>query len=75
MQQFVDGAYVREMRGLWTVEGDFMGGPFVSWTFIDEPRNRLATVFGFVYAPKVDKRNHIRRVESILHTVSFPDQE
>ena len=67
-----DSMYVRELKGLWRVENDFMGGPFISWTFVDEPRSRVVTVFGFVYAPKVNKRNQIRKVESLLHTVSFP---
>ena len=70
-----DGIYIREIKGLWKVQNDFMGGPFISWSFIDQERNRLVTVLGQVYAPKTDKRNHIRRVESILHTVIFPDQE
>jgi len=50
-----------------------MGGPFISWTLVDEPRNRIVTLFGFVYAPKYEKRNHIRKVESLLRTVDFPD--
>ena len=65
--------YTRELRGLWETEGDFMGGPFISWSLIDEKHNRLVTLFGFVYAPKYNKRNHIRKVESILKTVSFTD--
>jgi hypothetical protein len=52
-----NGNYVREMRGLWEVKVDFMGGPFISWTMVDEKRNRIVTAFGFVYAPKIGKRN------------------
>ncbi len=69
-----NGNFVREMKGLWEVKVDFMGGPFISWTFVDEKRNRIVTAFGFVYAPKIDKRNQVRKVESILKTISFPDQ-
>lgn len=69
-----DGHYVREIKGLWEVKGDFMGGPYISWSFVDEKNNRIVTVFGFVYAPKFNKRNHIRKVESILHTVNFPTE-
>ena len=65
--------FVREIKGLWQMENGFMGGPFVSWTFVDEKRDRLVTLFGFVYAPKYEKRNHIRKVESLLRTVDFPD--
>ena len=68
-----NGHFVREIKGLWEMEGDWMGGPFVSWTYVDEKRNRLVTLFGFVYAPKYEKRNHIRKVESLLRTVDFPD--
>jgi hypothetical protein len=70
----LNGNYVREMRGLWEVKVDFMGGPFISWTMVDEKRNRIVTAFGFVYAPKIGKRNPIRKVESLLKTIDFPDQ-
>ena len=69
----LDSVYVRELKGLWETEGAFMGGPFVSWTLVDEKRDRLVTTFGFVYAPRTNKRNHIRKVESILKTIRFPD--
>ena len=68
-----NGHFVREIKGLWEMEGDWMGGPFISWTYVDEKRNRLVTLFGFVYAPKYEKRNHIRKVESLLKTIDFPD--
>jgi len=70
----LNGNFVREMRGLWEVKIDFMGGPFISWTQVDEKRDRIVTAFGFVYAPKIGKRNPIRKVESILKTIEFPDQ-
>lgn len=70
----VNGNFVTEMRGLWETVGDFMGGPFISWTYVDEQRNRLVTAFGYVYAPKINKRNQVRKMESILKTIDFPDQ-
>jgi len=69
----VNGNFVTEMRGLWETVGDFMGGPFISWSFVDEKRSRIVTAFGYVYAPKVAKRNPIRKVESVLKTIDFPD--
>lgn len=65
-----DDMYMVEMRGLWRVEKDFMGGPFVSHSFVDEYRNRLVTVEGWVYAPRFDKRNYLRQVETIIHSVT-----
>lgn len=66
------GNYAVELRGLWKLENDFMGGPFVSFTTVDEERNRIVTVDGYVYAPKFDKRNYLRQMEALLHTLEFP---
>ena len=65
------GRYYAELRGLWRLEGDFMGGPFVSLSTVDEVRNRIVTVEGYVYSPKKDKRNFLRQVEAILYTLDF----
>lgn len=67
----LNGVYTAEMRGLWKVEGDFMGGPFISITQLDEAHNRVVTVEGFVYAPKFNKRNYIRQLEAILYSLEF----
>jgi len=65
------GNYTAELRGLWKVEGDYMGGPFISISQFDEINNRVVTVEGFVYAPKYDKRNYIRQLEAILYSIDF----
>ena len=58
-----------EMRGLWTLEGGFMGGPFISYAFIDEETSRAVVVTGFVYAPRDEKRELLRQVEALMYTV------
>ncbi|MCK4662189.1 MAG: DUF4837 family protein [Bacteroidales bacterium] len=65
--------YTVELRGLWKLKGDYMGGPFVSFSTVDEKRNRIITVEGYVYAPMFDKRNYIRQVEGILYTFKIID--
>lgn len=62
-----------ETRGLWRVENDFMGGPFLSYTFVDEKRNRLITLDGFTYAPKQKKAPLVRELEAILWSVKILD--
>jgi len=42
-----DGHFALEVRGLWKMENDFMGGPFYSLTIVDEARGRLITVEGY----------------------------
>lgn len=59
------------LRGLWTLENGFMGGPFVTLVTKDEVNNRFVMVDGYVYAPNDDKRELLRQVEAILYTISF----
>ena len=59
-----------ELRGLWEVENDYMGGPFVSRSYVDRKKARIVTVEGYVYAPRFDKRDYLRRVEGIINTFS-----
>jgi hypothetical protein len=68
-----NGEYMAEIRGLWRLEKAFMGGPFISHTILDEPRNRVVTVEGFVYAPSLDKRLYVRELEAILYTFDIVD--
>lgn len=58
-----------EMRGLWTLEGGFMGGPFISYAFIDPESSLPLVVTGFVYAPGEDKRELLRQVEALMYTL------
>lgn len=67
----VDGVYCVEVRGLWRVEGDLMGGPFMSRSYYDEKRQDVVTVETFVYAPQHKKRNKIRLMESIVASVQI----
>lgn len=70
----LQGKYCGVMRGLWRVQGDMMGGPFVSHTRLDEQNNRVIVVEGFVYAPETEKRNFIRRIEAALYTLRLPGE-
>ncbi|MBL7970919.1 MAG: DUF4837 family protein [Prolixibacteraceae bacterium] len=70
-----NGNYASEMRGLWKVENDFMGGPFVSLSVLDAARRRVVTVEGHVYAPKNDKRNYLRQVEAMVYSLEFLNQD
>ena len=71
----VNDINVIELRNLWKMENDFMGGPFVSFTFIDEENNKVINIDGFVYAPQFDKRDYLRQLEAILNSVQLPKHE
>ena len=71
----LEGRLWCELRGFWDVAGDFMGGPFVSFTTVDTRTNRVFTLDGYVYSPKLHKRNFVRGVEHLLYQVKFPSDE
>ncbi len=60
-----------ELRGLWEVQNDFMGGPFVDHIFLDKEGNNIIVIEAFVYAPRFNKRNYLRQVESIIYSFEF----
>lgn len=62
------GQFASELRGLWRMENDFMGGPFYMLTFYDEQNQRIVTLDGYAYAPYFGKREYIREVEAVLKT-------
>jgi len=63
-----------ELRGLWKVQGDFMGGPFVSYFHRDDKNNQLIMLEGYVHAPqKPNKANFVREVEAVLRTFKTID--
>ena len=67
--------YTMEMRGMWKVENDFMGGPFVSYTFADNRTGHLVTVEGYYYEPNQKKRNALLQLEAIAYSLKFVDAE
>ena len=63
--------YAVETRGVWKTEGEFMAGPFVSYTVINPEATKLVTVEGFIYYPNKAKRDLLRQMESILWSLMF----
>lgn len=64
-----DNRFTSEIRGLWKMENDFMGGPFFMMSFFDETHQRIVTLEGYAYAPYFNKREYIREAEAIIKTV------
>lgn len=65
------GREFAQMRGLWEVYKDYMGGPFVSHAFYSQDGKEIIVIEGFVYAPRYDKRHYLRQVESILYSFEW----
>lgn len=69
------GFYAVETRGLWKIlDGEAMGGPFVSLTRLDAVNGRVVTAEVFLYAAGQKKRNALRQLEAILYSLQMPDE-
>lgn len=65
--------YATEVRGLWKIlNGEAMGGPYVSHTRLDQVNGRVITAEIFLYAAGQKKRNALRQAEAILYTLELP---
>jgi hypothetical protein len=69
----IGGREWMEMRGFWEVAGDIMGGPFVSYSTLDQAMGRILVIDGSVYSPSPykPKRNLLRQVESVVYTATI----
>jgi len=65
----VGDMFAVETRGLWKTVGDFMGGPFISYTIYDDINNQIITVEGMVYGPDSKKRNVLFELETMIRSV------
>lgn len=70
-----NGNYAAEMRGLWKLVNDFMGGPYISLSELDLANQRVITAYGYIYAPSKNKRNYIRQLEAMLYSLKLNNQE
>ncbi len=70
--QTLDGQYAMEVRGLWSMKNEFMGGPFISYVIQSPDQQSLILATGFIYGPGKTKREWMQQLEAVLRTVDFP---
>ena len=71
-----DSAQAYEVRGLWKIlQGEAMGGPYVSHTRLDQVNARVVTAETFLYAAGQKKRTALRQAEAILYTLQLPEDK
>jgi hypothetical protein len=68
----VNGSYALETRGLWRTFGNHSaGGPFLNFLIHDEKHARLIMIDTYVYRPNEDKRDLLRQLEGVVHTLKL----
>lgn len=61
-----------EARSLWKISDNSRGGPFLSYTIVDESNGMVYYVEGYVDSPGTKKKNLMRELEAILGTFKTP---
>ena len=72
--EFDSCPFATETRGCWRTYGDFMGGPFVTYTVLSPSEKRVVMLTGYVFCPRnkpTSKRDLLMQVESICRTLKF----
>ena len=67
----LDGKFAVETRGIWDIENDFMGGPYLSYSILNPKTNEILLVEGFIHAPSKNKRDYMQQLEHIFGTLRF----
>lgn len=63
-----DGLIAFETLGTWKMTHDFMGGPFVNFTYYDPNTSRLFMIEYGQFAPSVTKRRFVRQFRAMGRT-------
>lgn len=67
----INGHYCLEMRGVWEMSDDYMGGPFFSYLIAVPEHRTLVFADLWVYAPGKEKRDYMQRLEHIVSGIKF----
>jgi len=67
----INTAFALESHGIWEIEKDYMGGPFVNYAVLNSKTNELIIADGFIHAPGKDKRDHMQYLEHIFSSIKF----
>jgi hypothetical protein len=69
-----NGKFAIESRGLWAVSDMTAGGPFLSYTLVDEKTQMLYYIEGYVYHAAGKKKRLMREMDAILSTFKIPSE-
>jgi len=65
----INGMYTKEIRGVWEMTKDFMGGPFVAYQMHNKETNELIFAYAFVYAPGKAKRDFVQQLDFLVNSI------
>ena len=65
--------YCIETHGLWRLQGDFMGGPYVNYSMLSADGKNIIDLVGFVYCPRFNKSDYLMQVEGICNSLKWKE--
>ena len=63
---YINNKYVKQIKGCWRMENDKMGGPFLSYSWLNSKKTKIITAQGYLYAPNFEKSKYLRELEAII---------
>ncbi len=63
--------FCKSATGLWEMKGNFFGGPFYELTILHPNKKEILFVYGYVFAPQFNKREYLREVKAVMHSIDF----
>ncbi|MEK9619404.1 MAG: DUF4837 family protein [Flavobacteriales bacterium] len=63
---YINDKYVKQIKGCWRMENDKMGGPFLSYSWLNSKKTKIITAQGYLYAPNFEKSKYLRELEAII---------
>ncbi len=63
-----NGKFAVKLTGMWRTVNDYMGGVFVSISFLDDTNTKVICLDSYLYAPKFGKREYLRELEAMLYS-------
>ncbi len=70
----INGLPMIEIKGQYRIGGRndvFMGGPFVSYSFVNPKTSKIITLFGMVHGPSEPLLNYIREHKALIRTLKI----
>ena len=67
----IDGNYTTELRGIWEMTNEFMGGAFATFLIHDPKRNNAVFVDAFVYGPGQKKREAMKQLIYLIEELKI----
>ena len=75
LQNQIKGQTTYLTKGMWDVAGDYMAGPFVNYTLLDQANKRWLVIEGFAFAPSVSKREYMFELNTIIRSLRFVNKK